>query len=128
MSRLTTEGDNYAPVWSPDGQWAAFGSVRAGSLSWDIYRKRADFSGPAEVLFTKELIQNPKSWSPDGTMLSYVENHPASGWDIWVLPLEGERVPRSILRTYFVGVSLTWSPEGRWMAYHLAYGILVSIN
>ena len=116
MSRLTTEGDNVAPVWSPDDQWVAFGSVRAGSPSRDIYQKRADFSGPAEVLLTKEFVQNPKSWSPDGTMLSYGDR-PPGGDDIWALSLEGEGEPRPIVQTSFNEYDHDISPDGRWLAY-----------
>ena len=115
MSRLTTEGNNTFPIWSPDGEWVAFQSDQAGDS--DIYRRRADFSGTAEVLLTKEFVQQPRSWSPDGKLLSYAEDHPASFLDLWVLPLEGEREPRPIVQTTFREHDPDISPDGRWIAY-----------
>ena len=82
LSRLTTEGESLAPAWSPDGQWVAFSSDRAGNN--DLYRKPSDFSGPAEVILTKEHDQYPRTWSPDSTLLTYAEFRPIEGWDLWV--------------------------------------------
>jgi Tol biopolymer transport system component len=69
------------------------------------------------VILAKEYSQWPLSWSPDGTLLTYVEFHPSGGYDIWVLPLEGEREPRPILQTSFGERSPTFSPDGGWIAY-----------
>ncbi len=59
--------DEYAPAWSPDGQWLAFTSwsdVEHGQL-WKIAR-----SGGALVQLTTRagMYLNP-TWSPDGTRL-----------------------------------------------------------
>jgi serine/threonine-protein kinase len=116
LSRLTTEGGRYGAAWSPDGSWVAFSS-RRGSGSLDLYRKRADFSGPAEVILTKEYSQYPLSWSPDGTLLTYMETHPTSNSDLWILPLEGGREPRPIIQTSSRENWLTFSADGLWIAY-----------
>jgi Tol biopolymer transport system component len=116
LSRLTTEGNEGGVAWSPDGKWVVFSS-RRGAGSWDLYQKRTDFSGQAEVILAKEYAQWPCAWSPDGAALIYEEIHPTDGGGIWVLPLEGEREPRPFLRTSFAEESLTFSPNGRWAAY-----------
>ena len=54
---------------------------------------RADDSGVAEVLLTRERYQYAYSWSRDGRFLSFNESNPTTDADIWMLPLEEERVP-----------------------------------
>jgi Tol biopolymer transport system component len=94
----------------------AFLSDRAGDP--DLYRKRADFSGPAERILTREYLQTPMSWSSDSKLLIYQEAHPATGRDIWVLPLEGDGEPRPFLQIPFNDRMPDLSPDGRWMAYY----------
>ena len=119
FSRLTTEGRNQSPVWSPDGLWVAFASDRSGD--WDLYRKRADFSGPAERILAKEHRQVPDSWSPDGKEIVFRELRPSSAdsnnYDTWLLPLEGDGEPRPLLQSPFREIFAELSPDGRWMAY-----------
>jgi dipeptidyl aminopeptidase/acylaminoacyl peptidase len=68
-------------------------------------------------LTTTDLIQYPGAWSPDGRLLAFVEGHPVSGSDIWILPVEGDRRPRPFVRTPFNEDSPAFSPDGRSMAY-----------
>ncbi|MEE9161503.1 MAG: protein kinase, partial [Candidatus Neomarinimicrobiota bacterium] len=89
LTRLTFEGINNLPLWTPDGKRVTFSSTRAGSTN--LFWKPADGSGAAERLTTSEYTQIPQSWSPDGQVLGFHELHPITNWDIWVLPLEGER-------------------------------------
>ena len=81
----------------------------------------ADGTGAAERLTTSEFIQNPGSWSPDGRFLAF-HQRPSTGSsptarDIWIMPLEGERKPQSILQTQFNESAPVFSPDGRWLAY-----------
>jgi DNA-binding winged helix-turn-helix (wHTH) protein/Tol biopolymer transport system component len=116
LSRLTFEGNNIAPIWSPDGQWLAFGSNRGGP--YDLYRKRVDGSQPAEKLLAGEPHQYPTSWSPDGNELIYTEIHPETGRDIWVLAQNGEGwTSRPLIRTEGEEHAGMLSPDGRWLAY-----------
>ena len=70
-TRLTEEGTNYYPVWTPDGTSVTFASDRSGP--YDLYGKAADGSGDAEMLLEKSTVLIPGSWSPDGTMLAFYE-------------------------------------------------------
>ncbi|MCH8268862.1 MAG: PD40 domain-containing protein [Acidobacteria bacterium] len=116
LTRLTFEGFNNMPLWTPDGKQVTFGSTRAGGAE-NLFWKPADGSGAAERLTTSEYLQWATSWSPDGQVLAFTESHPTSGADIWVLPLEGERKPRPFLRTPFNEGGAMFSPDGRWLAY-----------
>ena len=40
-----------------------------------------------------------------------------TGYDLWVLPLEGERKPVPYLQTQFNEQMGQFSPDGRWVAY-----------
>ena len=116
LTRLTFEGDNFDPLWTPDGKRVTFSSTRAGgamSLLW----KPADDSGPAEQLTESKHLQRPLSWSPDGQVLAFSERHPTTAGDIRVLPLQGERKPRPFLQTQSQESSAVFSPDGHWLAY-----------
>jgi len=75
-----------------------------------------DGSDEAEQL-TSDHVQVPYSFSPDGKLLAFDELHPESGFDIWILPMEGERSPEPYLRTQFNERAPAFSPDGRFIAY-----------
>src|SRR4029079_2196863 len=60
-----------APVWSPDGKYVAYVSTRESYSS--IYRKPADGTGSAEVLFryTPGAGMVLTDWSPDGKYMTF---------------------------------------------------------
>jgi dipeptidyl aminopeptidase/acylaminoacyl peptidase len=74
-------------------------------------------SGDAERLTTSPYIQVLGSWFPDGRTLIYHETHPETGRDLWLLPLDGDRVPEPFLRTPFNERNAHVSPDGRFVAY-----------
>jgi Tol biopolymer transport system component len=109
--------NNY-PVWSPDGKWIIYNSDRNGHSNF--YRKPSDGSGAEELLLTNDQIALPSDWSRDGKYLIY--GHGPAGytdWDVWALPLEGERKPRLVVAHRENGSSGygRLSPDGRWLAY-----------
>ena len=113
-TRLTYEGA-MAPVWTPDGKRVLFASQRDGSLN--LYWRPADGSGVVERLTESEHHQFPNSFSPDGSVLTYTEIGLENNYDIWFLPMEGERTPRPFLRTDSWEGEAVFSPDGRWLAY-----------
>jgi hypothetical protein len=44
--------------------------------------------------------------------------NPTTGYDIWMLPVEGERMPRPFLQTPFYESGPAFSPDGHWLAYY----------
>ena len=59
FTKLTFEGDNFVPVWSPDSHRVAFASQRGNSDNYDLYEGRADGTGEASVLLRRQLSTSP---------------------------------------------------------------------
>jgi len=115
LTQLTFEGAADVPLWTSDGKRIVYVSAKAGARG--IFWKPADGSGPEERLMTSEFGPLSSSPSPDGQTLAYYEPRPATGNDIWVVPLEGERKPKPFLQTPFSEGAPMFSPDGRWVAY-----------
>jgi Tol biopolymer transport system component len=113
-SRFTLEGNNGFPVWTPDGRRMTFVSDRAGVDN--IYWKPLDGSAPEERLATSERPNYPFSWSRDGTLV-YVEAHPLTLQNLWVLHADRKTKPGPFLETPFGEGAPALSPDGRWVAY-----------
>jgi Tol biopolymer transport system component len=114
-TRLTFEGKNMHPIWTPDGQRVTFEGTVAGKNG--IYSVPADGSGKPELLLETENIE-PRSWSPDGKMLVYrMFNASISG--LWVLPMDGgaSGKPHRLHETNSSESYGEISPNGKWLAY-----------
>jgi len=113
LTQLTFEGSNRAPLWSPDGRRLIFASNRNGALN--LFAAPAGAEGTAERLTTSESLQLPGSWSPDGNVLAFMEQHPSTGRDLWLLHQDGNRTP--FLNSDADESAPRFSPDGRWIAY-----------
>jgi len=114
-SRFVTEGDNFNPVWSPDGKQLAFSSVR--NAMPNLYLKPLTGNVPEERLLESPIMCFPTSWSPDGKFLIYRTVDPQRGRDLWLLPLSGDRKPQPLLQTKATERSGRVSPDGNWLDY-----------
>jgi serine/threonine-protein kinase len=115
LTPVTAGLSSQFPVWTPDGKRIVYRGTRSGFRN--LYWKAADGSGEEERLTTSPNIQGPGSISRDGKWLAYYDLDPVTGYDIWVLPLDGDRKPQAFLRTpAWEGVP-RFSPDGRFLAY-----------
>jgi Tol biopolymer transport system component len=103
------------PVWSPDGSRIAFDSNRKGHR--DLYLKSSNGAGSEELLLESAQDKVASDWSRDGRFLLYHSSDPETSWDLWVLPMEGDRKPFVFLKTNFDERRAQFSPDGRWVAY-----------
>jgi Tol biopolymer transport system component len=116
-TRLTSDrAEENTPVWSPDGSRIVFDSSRQGPL--ELFEKASDGAGVEKIVLADRRNKFPSSWSPDGRFLMYmVDNGEPSGWDLWVLPLFGDRTPFPFLQRPSNDVQGQFSFDGRWVTY-----------
>jgi Tol biopolymer transport system component/predicted Ser/Thr protein kinase len=117
MTRLTFEGSNDSPVWTPDGRWVTYDSIRNGKHG--LYRVPSDKSGQPQLLIETETPAYPSSWTPDATALLYGKRT-AGKEQVWVLPAAGNIAgtqPRTFHQTSFEEYEPKVSPDGKWVAY-----------
>ena len=103
------------PIWSPDGLRVAFQSNRSGV--YDLYSKAASGAGADELLLESDRNKAPMDFSFDGRMLLYRSTDPKTGWDLWALPMSGDRKPFPFLKTSFEEYEGQFSPDAKWVAY-----------
>jgi hypothetical protein len=116
-TRFTFGKNNYSPgVWSPNGSLIAYAG---GNLGDTLYEKDSTGVGDAtEILKQPGTRHFVTSWSRDGRFLLYhTENTPKTGYDVWVLPLDGERKPVLLLGDTFNEWAARFSPDMRWIVY-----------
>jgi Tol biopolymer transport system component len=95
----TLVGDDSYAVWSPEGSWIAFKSDRKVRGVNDLYRKPSNGAGSEELLLESLQDKSATDWSADGRFVLYMSADPKTVWDLWVLPLDGDRRPRVFLQT-----------------------------
>jgi eukaryotic-like serine/threonine-protein kinase len=122
FTRLTFGiGNNHNPVWSPDGNFIAYASDRAGGTGF--YRKASDGSGAQQQLLPPGGRRILDDWSRDGRYLLYTEMDPKTNGDLRILPLAlgtdlgADRKPVSYLHTGSRVGEARFSPDSHWVAY-----------
>jgi serine/threonine protein kinase/Tol biopolymer transport system component len=116
FSRFTFDAAiDATPVWSPDGATIAFNSNRSGVF--DLYQKSATGVGSDELLLATPQNKAPVDWSPDGRFLLYRSPGATTGFDLWALPMFGDRKPFVVAQTNFEERDGQFSPDGKWIAY-----------
>jgi len=116
-SRFTFGPEGVAShVWSPNGDRLAFVSARGGDRIFDLYAKSSSGAGEAELLLQTGMHKGAKDWSSTNVIL-FSEISPESDWDLWTVPMTGERKPVPYLNSKAAEVMGRFSPDARWVAY-----------
>jgi serine/threonine protein kinase len=114
LRRITfAPGEDELPVWSPDGKRIAF----ASNGRQQAFMIAVDGSGQEEPLMKNESHFHLQSWSPDGKLIAYERLGTSGQYEIWMLPMEGDRKPYAYLVSQFRVNQPAFSIDGHWLAY-----------
>jgi serine/threonine-protein kinase len=124
LNRITFDGANNNPVWTPDGKRLVFTFINSpGAQRGELRSVPADGSGsPTTLLAWEGLPYTPATVSPDGKVLLAARprgDGPSGqvGQDIWSLALDPDTKPQLFLESPFNKRQMRFSPDGKWLAY-----------
>ena len=93
---LTTEGRNFVPSWSLDGQWITFDSNTDSPNGMQfIWKMRSDGTQKTRISYdpTKGEIRMP-SWSRDGNKIVHIRYIGVGAPEIFVMDKNGNNISR----------------------------------
>jgi serine/threonine protein kinase len=110
--RPATDDD---PVWSPDGSKIVFDSNPDGVPN--PFEKIATGAGTEQLLWKSDRSAIPLDWSRDGRYILLNVGDPKTKYDLWALPLGGDKKPFPVVATEATEDVGRFSPDGRWISY-----------
>lgn len=127
LLRITNgPGYNWTPAWSPDDDRIAFTSNRDGDNRWNIFIVDVA-TGDVSQVTNATAMDRFVDWSPDGQYLAFNSNrrdpHPGSCYPDCEWTLYMAQIGRRAVTALTDGVGenpggVTWSPDGKLMAFH----------
>jgi hypothetical protein len=117
-TRVTFGAGASDPIWSPDSQRIAYWG---GPPPPNLFSRSTTGTGDEERLIRSHDSLSTQDWSRDGRFLLYLVNSndlsSKTRFDLWVLPMTGDRQPVPFLSTPSREGRGQFSPDGRWLAY-----------
>jgi|SRR5579859_4689108 len=126
LTRLTFDGNNRGPLWTPDGQKITYVHfAKAGSVGTaDIYWTHADGTGNPFRLTNGSSRKFPSSWHPSGKLLAFEQKMPDGKFGTFTIAVEGDEKQgwrpgeiKLLASNSFPDLRWAFSPDGRWVAY-----------
>ena len=120
MSKLTFEGGNNAPTWTPDGQTLLYASTPPDdpNVLARLFRIQADGTGAPEPLPTDPRgVVNVHTAGRDGWVVVQTNPNGAGAGDILAFRLGVDTTLTPLLATPANEFQPRLSPDGRWLAY-----------
>ena len=116
VQRMTFDGYNTGPVWSPDGRRIVF--THQGGTAQDLWTMQADAPGSQRLAVRMPTVFNtPIDFTPDGREVTVRAQGTETQQDIVLANLADSTHVRPLLATRFNELHGTLSPDGRWLAY-----------
>ena len=115
-------GEEFRPIWAPDGSSLVFASIRDGRNG--LYRRAAGGAATSEeLLFASTEALTPTAFSADGTKLLFTLGRPGSR-RVWVLPVDvSDRKPVEAFPGMTADVGFAaFSPDAKWIVYSAREG------
>jgi Tol biopolymer transport system component len=114
-SPFTTDPEpDIAPLFSPDGERIVYSS---GRTQFNLYERPIGGTVAMDLLVSVDGAKSATDWSSDGRFLLFRSLSRGSIYDIWALPMSGERKPFAVVRTMSDERDAQFSPNGKWIAY-----------
>jgi len=117
LGRATTRQLTFGPGQAVSAVWAPSGRVVYSGFGDNIFSRRPDGSGVAEILVSNTRPASiPAAFTPDGKTLLAINTDPPRS--TYVIQLEDSSAPaRLALAMPGSAYNPTISPDGRWLAY-----------
>ena len=112
--RLTVDGSNFSPVWSPDGAQIAFAIDRPGT-TYDLFSKALD-DAPPELLFAVPGRQIPNQWLEDDRLVFSSGTSPAQN-NTWLMQVPDSATAGPYFPAEGNHTRVAVSPDGELAAY-----------
>jgi dipeptidyl aminopeptidase/acylaminoacyl peptidase len=105
---------NGAATWAPDGSRLAFSSIRGHT---DIFMKPTIGNGDEELVHGSSANKLVCDWSEDGRQLLFRAPDPNTKFDLWAVPVGGDRKIFPVVNSTFNEPAGSFSPDGNWLAF-----------
>jgi Tol biopolymer transport system component len=122
----TTPLTDTSPLWSPTGDRLIFRANNTAARI-EFYRSHPGSGAEPEVIWGEdqqlkahgEYPSNmvTSDWSHDGKYVVYHATNEKTGFDVWALPLDGDRTPIVVARSSYNESQGQLSSDGHWIAY-----------